>query len=99
MIFMGLVLKIPVAAMLWIVWWAVRAAPEPAEAPPGPEGGHDRGRFRRSPKRPKGPRRGPHGPGRGPTPSVPDCAPETPRRVRPAIEPGAASAHDGRAHV
>lgn len=62
MIFLGIVLKIPLAFACWLLWWAWRAAPDPAEAPE--EGGGDRShRFRREPKRPRGPRRGPHGPG------------------------------------
>ena len=53
MIFMGLVLKIPVAAACWLIWHAIRAEPDPAIL---------RGRaaatsrtvdFRREPKRPR----------------------------------------------
>ena len=29
-IWMIVVLKIPIAALLWLVWWAVHAEPEPA---------------------------------------------------------------------
>ena len=61
MIFMGLVLKIPVALACWLIYWAVKAEPEVAEAPE--QGGEDPfRRFRREPKRPRGPRRGPHAP-------------------------------------
>ena len=31
-IWMALVLKIPIAALLWLVWWAVRQEPEPVGA-------------------------------------------------------------------
>jgi hypothetical protein len=61
MLFMGLVLKIPVVFACWLIWWAIRSEPDVAEAPE--EDGGSRRRFRRSPKRPSGPRRGPHAPG------------------------------------
>ena len=60
--FLGVILKIPVGFLLYIVWWAFRAGTIPEEAPPEPED-HRFRRFRREPKRPRGPRRGPHGPG------------------------------------
>lgn len=83
MIFMGIVLKIPVALACWILYWAWKAAPEPAEAPDD-GGAGDRPHFRREPKRPRGPRRGgPHAPG-----SMPLPCPEAPAikviRRRPA---------------
>ena len=62
MIFMGLVLKIPVAAACWLIWHAIRAEPDPATSEDGGGGGQPR-HFRRAPKRPGGPRRGPHAPG------------------------------------
>jgi hypothetical protein len=58
--FLMVVLKIPVAFLLYIVWWAFRAETQPDEAPPESED-HRFRRFRREPKRPKGPRRGDHG--------------------------------------
>jgi hypothetical protein len=62
MIFMGLVLKIPVVFACWLIWWALKSEPDPAEA--SDDGGSaDRPRFRRTPKRPRDPRRGPHSPG------------------------------------
>ena len=68
-IFMGLILKIPVAAACWLIWYAVRSTPDPVE---GTEesGGGERGRFRRQPKpkHPRGPRRGPHAPDAAPVP-------------------------------
>lgn len=60
--FLGVILKVPVGLMLYLVWWAFRANTIPEEAPPDSEDHHFR-RFRREPKRPRGPRRGPHGPG------------------------------------
>jgi hypothetical protein len=65
-----LVLKIPLAALLWLVWWAIHQ-----EAEPGTDGSPgDGGTKVRSPHRPPpslGPfprRRGPHG---DPTPAAP----------------------------
>lgn len=69
--YMLVVLKIPVIALLALVWWAVRQEPEPAEGDP-------RERLRRGPdhprlpRHPRPPRRGPHA----------DPVPATPRRVR-----------------
>ena len=61
--FLMVILKIPVAALLYLVWWAFHANTLPEEAPPEAED-HRFRRFRREPKRPRGPRRGSHGPGR-----------------------------------
>src|SRR3954469_19771710 len=57
-------LKIPIAALLYIVWWAIHQVPEPAEpaAPPAPAPGgggartprHPRPRLPRHPRRPRG---------------------------------------------
>ncbi len=65
-VFLMFVLKVPVGLLLYLVWWALHAHDEPEEAPD--TGGEDRQfkRFRREPKRPRGPRRG------GP---APDCLP------------------------
>jgi hypothetical protein len=68
LIWMLIILKIPVVYLCAVVWWAVRAKPEPLEpalrpvsADPEPRPGW---RFSRVP--PRRPRRGPHGsPGRG----------------------------------
>jgi hypothetical protein len=76
-IFLAVVLKIPVAAMLYLVWWAFRAETLPEEAPPGSDD-HRFHRFRREPKRPRGPRRGPHAPDGLP---LPDCPPGGRSRV------------------
>ena len=69
--FLMVILKIPVGALLYLVWWAFRASTEPEAAPESDDGGFRR--FRREPKRPpRGPRRGPHSPDAVP---VPDCPP------------------------
>jgi len=65
-------LKLPILALLGIVWWAVRQVPEPHEHPSGDDGGSARPRHPR-PRRPS-PRRGPHG----------EPAPSAPPRVRSA---------------
>jgi len=54
--FMLIILKIPMAAAFYLVWYAVREVPEPEE-----EGqtGQDRGPRRKPPPRPRWPRRGP----------------------------------------
>lgn len=69
-IFMMLVLKIPIAALLWIVYWAIKQEPEPAPAA-GDDGGRPRRPHPREP-RPRRPRRGSHG----------DPVPAPPSRVR-----------------
>ena len=69
--FLMVVLKLPVALLLYLVWWAFRASTQPEEAPPDSDD-HRFRRFRRQPKRPGGPRRGDHGPDALP---VPDCPP------------------------
>jgi hypothetical protein len=72
--FMFVVLKIPIAFALWLIWWAVRQ--DPADrGEPRDEGGSDRHEdpHRRRPRGPRGPRRGgPHG----------APLPRAPRRVR-----------------
>jgi hypothetical protein len=70
-VYMFVILKIPVALALWIVWYAVRE-PEPTEEHRG-DGGNDR----RQPDhpwrpRPRPPRRGPHA----------EPQPRAPSRVR-----------------
>jgi hypothetical protein len=61
-IYLMFVLKIPIVALLLIVWWAIRSAPEPAETET-PDGGGGSRAPRRHPRRPlpRHPRRGPHG--------------------------------------
>jgi len=87
--FLMVILKIPVAALLYLVWWAFRAAAMPEET--GPESGEQPfRRFRREPNRPRGPRRGGHGPDALP---LPDCPPGGRiRRPLPPVPLRAASA-------
>ncbi|MBM3666637.1 MAG: hypothetical protein FJW90_04000 [Actinobacteria bacterium] len=94
-LFLAVVLKIPVFFGLWLVWWAARAYDELSEEqPPGAED-HGFRRWRRSPKPPRGPRRGPHG---GTALAPPDCPPGGRKRapqVKPRVSLGVA-AHERR---
>jgi hypothetical protein len=66
-------LKIPLAALIFIVWWAIRQEPEDSTSQDD-DGGVQRPRHRMHPNPPfpRHPRRGPHG----------DPAPMPPARVR-----------------
>src|SRR3954468_23514261 len=67
-------LKIPIVGLLWIVWWAIKAEPEPEQDPKGGGGGTKQPRHPRRPF-PRHPRRGPHG----------DPALPAPRRTRSVV--------------
>ncbi|MGH2802134.1 MAG: hypothetical protein ACRDL4_03695 [Thermoleophilaceae bacterium] len=67
---LAVALKLPIAALLYIVWWAVREPPVP-EADPEDGGGPRRDPHPRI-RPPRPPRRGPHG----------DPPPVAPARVR-----------------
>jgi hypothetical protein len=71
-IWMMLVLKIPIGALLYLVWWATHQEVEPAHGDDG--GGSDRHPHRPSARhpRPRPPRRGPHA----------DPPPLPPQRIR-----------------
>ncbi|MFN2613012.1 MAG: hypothetical protein ABR536_06565 [Solirubrobacterales bacterium] len=63
-IFLAVILKIPVLAGMYLVWYAVKAEPELEEDPSPGEQDHGFRRWRREPRRPpRGPRRGDHGGG------------------------------------
>jgi hypothetical protein len=81
--FLAVILKIPIGLMLYLVWWAVHAEPEP-EAAPGDASDHEFRRWHRLPRRPRGPRRGPHAPDALP---LPGCPPGGRTRVAPAPAP------------
>jgi hypothetical protein len=68
---LAIVLKIPIGALLWIVWWAVKDPPLP-EADDDGRGGSDREPWHPRGRPPHPPRRGPHR----------DPAPPSPQRVR-----------------
>lgn len=69
--YLMVVLKIPVAFLLYLVWWAVHQVPDPA---PGARDGGGGSRRRPHPRGPlpRSPRRGSHG----------DAAPGAPPRTR-----------------
>jgi hypothetical protein len=68
-----LALKIPLAALIYIVWWAIKQEPDDSQSSDD-DGGvkHGRPHPRPHPPFPRRPRRGPHG----------DPAPAAPARVR-----------------
>jgi hypothetical protein len=70
---LAIILKIPIAALLYIVWWAVREPPVPEADPEDGSGGSPRDPHPRI-RPPQPPRRGPHA----------DPAPASPGRVRVA---------------
>jgi hypothetical protein len=81
-IYLMLVLKIPIVALLWIVWWAIHQTPEPEPT------SHDDGGAKHSPH----PRRPlPHAPRRGPHADPPPAAPA---RVRTVHARGRVAPHD-----
>jgi hypothetical protein len=65
-----LALKIPIAALIYLVWWAVKQEPE--QSSQDDDGGIKRERPHPPKPFPRRPRRGPHG----------DPAPMPPARVR-----------------
>jgi hypothetical protein len=78
-VWLAVALKIPIIALLYIVWWAIKDPPEPVvvEQDGGSPDRDPRPRPHPRDPRPRPPRRGPHGP--------PD--PAAPARVRVAERP------------
>jgi len=79
-LYLMLFLKLPILALLWIVWWAVRDAPDEAEDDEQGGGGDGGVKLKRPPVHPRRPfprtpRRGPHG----------DPAPPSPPRTRTVL--------------
>ena len=68
MFWMVVILKIPIAGLLGIVWWAVRAQPEADQTRTDGDGGARRHRHPRG-RPPRPPRRGPHAAPPPPPPS------------------------------
>jgi hypothetical protein len=68
---LAVVLKIPICALLYIVWWAIHQTDDEVEEA-GDGGGSDRHRGGPRSRPPRPPRRGPHA----------DPPPRPPQRVR-----------------
>lgn len=66
-IYLMFVLKIPIAGLLWIVWWAIHQTPE-TDAGDGGDGGTHAPTGPRRPSPPV-PRRGPHSEPQPPAPA------------------------------
>jgi hypothetical protein len=70
-VWMMLILKIPIAALIYLVYWAIKQSPDQEPVPNESDGGMPRNPHPRKPL-PRLPRRGPHG----------DPVPVSPPRVR-----------------
>ncbi len=66
-VYLMVVLKIPIVALLWLVWWAVHQTPDPEPGTGGDGGSRQPRRHPRGPL-PRAPRRGPHGGAPAPAP-------------------------------
>ncbi len=73
---LAVVLKLPICALLYIVWWAAKDPPQP-EAGDGGDGGTRRDGHHPRLRPPQPPRRGPHA----------DPTPAPPSRVRASGRP------------
>jgi hypothetical protein len=80
-IWLMVILKVPIAALIYLVWWAVRQEPEQPGTDSGGDGGSKVPHPR--PPLPRTPRRGPHG----------DPMPSAPPRVRSVTARGRALEH------
>jgi hypothetical protein len=60
-VYLMLILKLPIAGLLYLVWWAIHQSDEPTQN--GDEGGGSKvpRRPHPHPRLPRHPRRGPHG--------------------------------------
>jgi len=70
LVWLMLALKLPLAGLIYIVWWAIKQ--EPDESASDDDGGSRRRRLHPREPFPRRPRRGPHG----------DPPPQPPARVR-----------------
>jgi hypothetical protein len=67
-VWLMLVLKIPIAMLLYIVWWAIKQSDAEETAPETGDGGTRKPRHPRGPL-PRAPRRGPHAEPQPPAPA------------------------------
>jgi hypothetical protein len=80
--YMVVILKIPMVACLWLVWWAIKQEPDP-EGATGEGGGPRRSKL---PPLPRWPRRGPAGGGAGcKAAPCPELAPRVAKRAAPVF--------------
>ena len=86
-IYLMFVLKLPIAACAWIVWWAIRAEPDPDADDAEPTDGGGGSKRPREPVDPRPRSRGPHG-----DPGLP-----SPPRSRPVVAQGRRAAARPRA--
>lgn len=73
-VYLMVVLKIPIAALLYLVWWAIHQVPDTEPEAQGGDGGSRRRVHPRGPL-PRSPRRGPHA----------GAAPAPPPRTRTVV--------------
>jgi hypothetical protein len=83
-----LALKIPIAALIYLVWWAIKQTPEQPESSDGGGGSKIRRTHPRKPF-PRRPRRGPHG----------DPPPPAPARMRTVRARARKIGHGGPGHT
>jgi hypothetical protein len=77
-VYLMLILKLPIAGLLWLVWWAVHQDDTEEPVVREDDGGSRRRRHHPRPPLPRAPRRGPHG----------APAPQPPARVRTVLARG-----------
>jgi hypothetical protein len=81
-LWLALALKVPIGALLYLVWWAIKDPPVGATEDDGGSPFRDPSPHHPRDRPPHPPRRGPHGP---PEPAAPArvrvAKPRTPRRV------------------
>jgi hypothetical protein len=79
-LWLAVALKVPILALLYLVWWAIKDPPVPAVDDDG--GSPDRDPLHPRDRPPRPPRRGPHGPPEPASPArVRVAERRTPRRV------------------
>jgi hypothetical protein len=83
MLYLFVALKIPLLALFWLIWWAIRQEPDFEDA--GEGGQRVEARPHPPPKLPHAPRRGPHGGDAVQLPSPPRVRPLN-ARARPREE-------------
>jgi hypothetical protein len=75
--YMFVILKIPILAAFWLIWWAIREPATPEQDPADGDGGSRRHRHPRG-RPPRPPRRGPHA---APPPAAPSRVRAAARRL------------------